>query len=84
MTLGWVSSLLIFVSIKALAIVSVPGHFSAVGQVTYFNLQLAEGINTLDPQMHVCSFGRGAPQLEVTFSNAAALFNLRHRQGAGE
>lgn len=55
------------------------GHFFAAGQVMYFNLRQAEGINTLDPKMHVCSLGRRASQLWVTFSYAAGVFNLGQR-----
>lgn len=49
MTLVSINSLLAFVLIEALANISVPGHFSAAGQVTYFNLWQADRINTLDP-----------------------------------
>ncbi|TNN63909.1 hypothetical protein EYF80_025842 [Liparis tanakae] len=68
---------------SALAIGGVPGHFSAAGQVTYFNLQLAEGINTLDPQMHACSFGRGAPQLGRPLS-CGVQCNERPHQDPGD
>ncbi|KAI4809146.1 hypothetical protein KUCAC02_018056 [Chaenocephalus aceratus] len=49
--------------LNALTIVSVPGHFSSAGQVMYLHLQQADSINSLDPYMRVCSFGKRAPQV---------------------